>query len=62
MKYVLGEVDVPFRVAIMGLVFFLFFIGVIFYVYSSRRRKRYEQTSQLPLDDGQAVREDTVEK
>lgn len=54
MKDLLPETLVPFRVAIMGLVFFAFFIGLIFYVFSARRRARYEEASKLPLDDGQS--------
>ena len=55
MKYMLAEVDVPFRVAIVGVVFFAFFIALIFYVYSRSRTKRYQHISSLPLEDGIAV-------
>jgi cbb3-type cytochrome oxidase subunit 3 len=55
MRFLLPEVFVPFRVAVMGLVFLLFFVAMTLYVYSSRRRQQYDQLEKLPLEDGIAV-------
>lgn len=55
MKYLLAEIEVPFRVAVIGAVFFAFFILMTIYVYSKRQKARYERIGELPLEDGIAV-------
>ena len=32
-------------------IFFVFFIGMVFFVYSKSRKKHYEAMGRLPLDD-----------
>jgi cbb3-type cytochrome oxidase subunit 3 len=54
-KHLIPEVDVPWTVPVTGLLFFLFFIGVIFYVFSSRKKNDYKAAEELPLDDGELV-------
>jgi cbb3-type cytochrome oxidase subunit 3 len=51
MRHLVPEVSVPLNVSIMGAVFFLFFVGVVFFVYSSAQTKKYERASKLPLED-----------
>lgn len=55
MKHLIPEVQVPWTVPITGLLFFLFFIGVVFYVFSASRKKKYQWIERLPLDDGEKV-------
>ncbi len=45
--------DLPFTVLISGAVFFALFIAIVVLVYSKRRKKDYEETSRLPLEDEQ---------
>lgn len=52
MKHLLPHVELPYTVLVSGTVFFLLFLGIVALVYSKGRKKTYEETSVLPLEDG----------
>ena len=45
------NISVPLHIALMGLVFFVLFIGIVVFVYSKHRKKTYERVQNLPLED-----------
>lgn len=52
MKHLLPQVDLPFTVLISGAAFLVLFFLIIALVYSKGRKKSYEETKMLPLEDG----------
>lgn len=51
MKDILPLIELPFPIMMLTPVFFLFFVGVIFWVYRSGARQRYQNMAALPLED-----------
>ncbi len=51
LKALLGPLPDANMSALFTAVFFLFFIGLCFYVYQKARRPIYEHLEKLPLED-----------
>ena len=59
MRYVLPRLEsIPFWTSVAAPIFFLLFIGIVFWTYKRSRRKTYEETATLPLNDGIELHEE----
>ncbi|WP_353252371.1 cbb3-type cytochrome c oxidase subunit 3 [Salinisphaera sp. PC39] len=45
--------DLGTLMGLVTLVFLVIFVGIVFWAYSGRRRKDFDEASRLPLDEGE---------
>ncbi len=44
-------IQIPWWTEVSVLVFFVFFVGILLYTYSPRRKQDYERFGDLPFED-----------
>lgn len=45
------NIDVTWGVLLAAPIFLIFFVAVVFFVYSKSRKRLYKKLEQMPLDD-----------
>jgi cytochrome c oxidase cbb3-type subunit 4 len=48
-------VDTSFFHSVWTVIAFVFFVGVVFWAWSGRRKKSYDKAARMALDDEKAV-------
>ena len=44
-------IDIPWWSEVSVLVFFLFFVGIVLFAYSPKRKQTYEKFGEIPMHD-----------